>query len=214
MAPDYFPAHTTLLQSQTIQLIIEAPKEFQTIQFLTYENPFDSNVKLLAEVNSIREGKFQYTIPEIGQLKVAVRLGEATHDLILTSGYWYHITLEVKKLDLRIPTENEYIIVTKAESDNKVFQALYKIEKDIDEIGRINKKSNGKYSSNYSTELFGYWDNLLIKQRNDLETDLVNSRIFATSASIIRKQAHQINSSYWKTFLKRIFHIPLPDFKL
>lgn len=177
--------YTSSLQSQNINLTIHAPKDFQTAQLLTYDNPFDGNLRLLTDLTLTDAGKFEYSFTEPEQIKIAIKLGELTRDLILNSGESYEFTIETKASELPIATG--YLSIVKINTTDKVAETLFSINKDITVIGNQNKKNNGKYSENYYTELFNYWKNLLVDQKNELEVGLVNSTIFASSASTLKK---------------------------
>lgn len=173
------------LQGQSINLTIHAPKEFQTAQLLTYDNPLDENLRLLTDLILTDAGKFEYSFTEPQQIKIAIKLGELTRDVILNSGNTYEYTIEFKRLDL--PTQTGYLSITKLTTTDKIAETLFSVDKDITVIGNQNKKNNGKLTENYYTELFNYWRKLLVDQQNDLEVGLVNSKVFGSSASTLLK---------------------------
>ena len=90
-------ASALTINGQQIELIVQTPPEFKTLELLSYENPFDDNVTLLAELKSTTDGLFEYSISTPDQLRVSFKVGEFSRDLILTSGYKYSIDLQIQK---------------------------------------------------------------------------------------------------------------------
>ncbi|MBX2916974.1 MAG: TlpA family protein disulfide reductase [Cyclobacteriaceae bacterium] len=181
-------ACSSTINGQQIELFIQTPPEFKTLELLSYENPFDDNVSLLAELKSNSEGTFEYSISTPNQLRVAFKLGEFSKDLILTSGYKYSIDLEIQKFEKPDLMGNQArLVVNKIESDNKEFTYILQVEKDIEAIGEKNKKSNGKLSDNYANELFDYWNTLLIENTNEYKVVLTNSRVYSNGLFYLKR---------------------------
>jgi len=183
--------------AQQIELTIQVPTEFKSIEVLAYENPFDDNVKLLAELKEMADGKFEHVISATGQLRVAFKVGEFSRDLILSSGFKYTITLEIQKFIKPDLMGNEaQLVISSIESDHTELTYIRQVEKDIEALREQNTKSNGKVSDNYSNELFNYWNKILTEKVNEYETGLVNSRVFSNGVFSIKRSG---SSSQFKT---------------
>lgn len=195
-------ASTLIATGQQIHLSLEAPPEFESIELLAYENPFDDNVTLLSEIERGESNKFEYVFSAPPQIRVAFKIGEFSKDLILTAGYTYSISLEVKPFQKPDSFGNvAQLVFVKVESNNKDFNYLLQVEKDIEALKAKHIKSNGKLSSDYPNELFNYWNSLLVKRVNEYEASLVNSNVFGLSLYSLQSDG---SATQFKT-LEKIF---------
>ena len=189
-------ASALTINGQQIELIVQTPPEFKTLELLSYENPFDDNVTLLAELKSTTDGLFEYSISTPDQLRVSFKVGEFSRDLILTSGYKYSIDLQIQKFEKPDLMGNRaQLVVSKIESDNKELAYILQVEKDIEDLKVRTTKSNGKLSDEYVSALFSYWNKLLTEKVNEYEVGLLNSKVFSSSVFSIK---HMGSKSHYK----------------
>jgi hypothetical protein len=189
-------ASALTINGQQIELIVQTPPEFKTLELLSYENPFDDNVTLLAELKSTTDGLFEYSISTPDQLRVSFKVGEFSRDLILTSGYKYSIDLQIQKFEKPDLMGNRaQLVVSKIESGNKELAYILQVEKDIEDLKVRTTKSNGKLSDEYVSALFSYWNKLLTEKVNEYEVGLLNSKVFSSSVFSIK---HMGSKSHYK----------------